>query len=338
VVNLELDLRDLVARGLVHHDTGKGRFDLHPIVRRYAYDRLGAPDRAAAHTRLRDYFAAVPPPEEVTRLEDLAPVIELYHHTVRAGQLDEARTLFRDRLCPNPLYFQLGAYQLIIDLLRPLFADGEDRPPRLEDETDQAWTLNVLANSYSLSGQPRQAVPLFEQQNAIQEKQGDKRNLAIGLGNVALAQMPTGALRAAEGNLRRRIALCRDIKDEFIQAVGHEELGRLLAYRGAYAESEVKLATALKMSEQQTHVQGQGLIWADRALRELLRLRQAACGGDLKSQVPDSPSALALARDERDAARQHAQQAHRLATCDGPPDYTYHAAYAESAALLAQLG
>ncbi len=61
------------------------RFDLHPIVRRYAYDRLAGADRAAAHRRLRDYFAAVPPPERVRTLDDLAPVIELYHHTVRRG-------------------------------------------------------------------------------------------------------------------------------------------------------------------------------------------------------------------------------------------------------------
>ena len=155
-LNLEADLRDLVARGLVHHDVKEKRFDLHPIVRRYAYDRLAAPDRAAAHTRLRDYFAAVPKPDKVTRLEDLAPVIELYHHTIRAGQLDEACDLFYDRLA-TPLYFQLGAYQLIIDLLRPLFPDGEDRPPRLKNESDQAWTLTALANSYSLSGQPRRA-------------------------------------------------------------------------------------------------------------------------------------------------------------------------------------
>ncbi len=163
---LDSDLRDLIGRGLLHHDTREGRFDLHPIVRRYAYDRLTAPDRAAAHTRLRDYFAAVPEPQKVTRLEDLAPVIELYHHTVRAGQYDEACELFRDRI-HKATYYQLGAYQLQIDLLRALFPDGEDRPPRLKDESDQAWTLNALANSYSLSGQPRRAVPLFEQANAI---------------------------------------------------------------------------------------------------------------------------------------------------------------------------
>lgn len=271
--SLDADLRDLVARGLLHHDAREGRFDLHPIVRRYAYDRLAAPDRATAHTRLRDYFAAVPKPDKVTRLEDLAPVIELYHHTVRAGQLDEALALFRDRL-NQTLYYQLGAYLLQIDLLRPLFPDGEDSPPRLKNENDQAWTLNELANSYSLSGQPHRAVPLFESFIAISEKSGYKVNLVVGLGNVAAyGQLPIGALRAAEVTLRRRFALCQEIKDVFRGAVGHQELGRLLAYRGAYAESETELTTALKMFEEQNNLHCQGFTWASYALRELLRLR-----------------------------------------------------------------
>ena len=46
---------------------------------------------------------------------------------------------------------------------------------------------------------------------------------------------------------------------------------------------------------------------------------------------------LAVSRGDRHAARQHAEEARRLATCDGPPDYTYQAAYAESAALIASL-
>ena len=65
-----------------------------PPLRLRPAGRAG-PGRRPHH--LRDYFAAVPAPDKVTRLEDLAPVIELYHHTVRAGQLDKACTLFRDR-------------------------------------------------------------------------------------------------------------------------------------------------------------------------------------------------------------------------------------------------
>jgi len=287
--DLDTDLRDLVARGLLHHDTRDGRFDLHPIVRRYAYDRLAAPDRAAAHTRLRDYFAAVPKPDKVTRPEDLAPVIELYHHTVRAGQLDEARTLLRDRLLPNPLYYQLGAYQLIIDLLRALFPDGEDRPPRLKDQDAQAWTLSALASAYGASGQPSRSVRLLELQIVIRDKQGEEGRLgvAIGLRNMADDQMQIGALRAAETNLRRSIALCRETKDEFHEAAAHQELGPLLAYRGAYAESETELAKAIKTFAEQKQVQSQCVVWAYRAQRQLLRLHSGP-----KSVIRNPQSAI----------------------------------------------
>ena len=70
---------------------------------------------------------------------------------VRSGQYDEARELFSDRLS-KPLSFQLGAYQLRIELLRALFPQGEDHPPQLQDKGAQAWTLSALANSYSLNG------------------------------------------------------------------------------------------------------------------------------------------------------------------------------------------
>ena len=450
--SLDEDLHDLIARGLLQHDRKANRFDLHPIVRRYAYDRLTSTDRTAAHLRLRDYFAAVPGPDKITRLEDLTPVIELYHHHVCAGQLDEARELFRDRLCPNPLYFQLGAYALIIDLLRPLFPEGEDHPPRLNDESAQAWTLNALANACSLSGQPRRAVPLFEQSNGFAEKQGHKQNLATGLGNVAhMALRPIGALRAAEANLRRSITLCLEIKEEFVEASGHKELGRLLALRGAWAEADKELTTALELNEKQGILQSQGLVWVYRAQLALLRLRLANLGRLSPDLAREGKASLALAsrglkladesartrypseRDyvrahwllgashrvagERDAAephllealercrrinsvdaeadilidlarlratsgeaaeaktlatealaiadrcgyvlqaadahleqaglaliaadpkaaQHHATEARRLATCDGPPDYTYKAAYEEAGALLEQL-
>jgi tetratricopeptide (TPR) repeat protein len=227
-------------------------------------------------------------------------VIELYHHTVRAGQYDEARTLFRDRI-NRATYYQFGAYQLQTELLRTLFPDGEDQPPRLKDESAQAWTLNELANSYSLSGQSRQAVPLFEQHNAICEKRGDKHNLAVGLGNLATQQMVIGALHAAEANLRRSIALCREIEDEFNEAIGHQELGRLLAYRGKWDEAEEELAASTHYWEQTNDVQGLCMDEAYRALRALL-LARAVGAQPVKPPEGSQPSggyceiALAAAR------------------------------------------
>jgi len=292
-------------------------------------------------------------------------------------------------------------------------------------------------------------VPLYEQHNVIYEKLGNKSNLAVGLANVAyMAQLPIGALQAAEANLRRSIALSQEIGNEHLESGQHSILGLLLGYRGWYAESETELATGLRMAEKSTHVQTQGFTWAFRALRELLRLRTAA---NLKSEIPDLKSPLvparrameladetartqfpverdyvrahwllgaahrvvgqhdkaerhlhealercrrinmvdheadilidmarlraatgapdeaqrlaeeagliaersgyvlqgadahlelaklALARGDKALAKEHAAEARKHATCDGPPDYTYKAAYDEAGALLAQL-
>jgi tetratricopeptide (TPR) repeat protein len=296
---LKSALRELGERGLLLFDRERRCNDLHPIVRGYAYDRLA--DKEGVHTRLRDYFAALPVPDEdrVTRVEDLAPVIELYHHTVRAGQYDEARELYRDRL-NKPLYYRLGAYQTCIELLRALFPDGEDRPARLKDESAQAWTLTALANSYSLSGQPRRAVPLFRQQIAIREKQGVKQSVAIGLGNLAyMAQIHLGELAAAEGNLRRGIELCREIEDEFREAIGRRELGRLRAYQGAFDEAAQELDTALASFGKLGATQSECVVWACRALRALLMGK-----GEAALEAARRAHEIAISRqNERDVIR-----------------------------------
>ena len=452
LADFDADLRDLVARGLLHHDRQTHRYDLHPIVRRYAYDRLGGAEREAAHGQLRDYFAAVPTPDRVQHLEDLAPVIELYHHTVRARNYDEAVKLLRDRLMPTPLVYQFGAYQLCIELLRVLFPDGEDQPPRVKREDDQGWTLLSLGNIYSFIGHPRNAVHALELAVELVEKLGNKKNVAIGLGNLATAQIRTGELQAAEANLRRHIALSQEIEDEPSESYGRCKLGWLLAYQGLWGEAEETLAEAFALFEKGQDVQAQGVGWVYRVLRALLLARWTAITPNAQSPISDTPDALAAARwalemadetartiypgereyvrahwvlgaahqangdlenadrhlsqaltrcrginmvdheadilldlarlraatgaraealrlaqealvitersgyvlqgadvhlflaqmalddEDEETALEHAREARRLATCDGPPDYTYKVAYDEAGALLQRMG
>jgi len=237
-------LDELIDRGLLLLDPERGRYDLHPIVRGYAYDRLA--DKEGTHTRLRDYFAAVPPPEKVESLNDLIPVIELYHHTVHAGRYDEACDLFYNRLA-SPLLYRFGAYQIHIELLRALFPEGEDHPPQLKKEDDQAWTLNALGASYRLSGQARRAMPLSKMQIAIREKQGDKRNLAAGLGNLAIDQIWRGELAAAEHSLQRGLELSREGGFEFHEGFLLQQLGRLLTQQGDLKAAKTKLEESTRI-------------------------------------------------------------------------------------------
>ena len=282
---LDEALDELEARGLLLRDSEGERYDLHPIVRRYAYDRLADKDKAGVHGRLREYFEARPAPERVETLADLTPTIELYWHTVGAGRFNAAHDLYYERLWKT-LYYRFGAYDRQIEMLGALLPEGEDRPPRLSSESDQAWSLVALANSYSLSGQPRRAVPLFEAQIAIREKQDHKKNVAIGLGNLAyMAQLPLGRLEAAEGALRRSIELGREIADEFTEAVSHEELGRTLAYKGRFSEADRELKSSTRYWRE---IDKDQALCADQAYRALLGLLRG-----------DTKAAMAAARDSR---------------------------------------
>ena len=251
-------------------------------MRQYAYDRLA--DKAGVHGRLREYFDARPAPERVETLADLTATIELYWRTVGAGGFDAACDLLYARLA-HPLYYRFGAYEQRIELLGALFPEGEDRPPRLASESDQVWTLNALAISYAKSGQPRRAALLSEMDIEMDEKRGTKRGVATSLGNLARRHIELGRLEAAGGGLRRSIELCREIEDEFWEAVGHQELGRLLAYEGRFAEAERELESALKSFHAQSKRQSECVVWAYRSLLGLLR-------GDPKA-------ALAAAREFR---------------------------------------
>ena len=260
-------LVEFVDRGMLSRDEQSSKFDLHPIVRKYCYDRLK--NKGSVHSELRNYFVAVPVPEKIESVDDLGSVIELYHHTVRTERYDDALHLFYDRLV-TPLYFDFGAYQAIIELLRALFPGGEDKLPRVKKELDQAWTLGILANSYSLSEQPRRAISLFELAIGIYKKQNNKINLAIDLGNLADAQMKIGELDAAEYSLRQRKGICYEIEDEFEDAIGHRELGLLHTYLGKFEEAEVELLKAIAFFTKLDKVQSQCVVWAYRSIRSLL--------------------------------------------------------------------
>jgi tetratricopeptide (TPR) repeat protein len=286
-------LDDLQERGLLQRDMKDNLYDLHPLVRHYAYKRLA--DKTSVHTRLRDHFAGLPMPhtKNVQSIEELAPVIELYHHTASAGQYDEACNLLQARLVPRPLHYQFGAYQLMIELLRGLFPDGENQPPRLNNERARSWVLSALASAYSFSGQLRRSVTLYQLVNTYYEGKEDKKNLGVILSAVAsVGYIPMGELAAAEQSLRRVIELTREMKYEIDEAIGHQELGLLLAYCGAFDESAREMGESPGLEILCAYQQPAGMHWAYRALRALLM-------GDIRTALEAARKAHSIATSVR---------------------------------------
>ncbi|MCI0549625.1 MAG: tetratricopeptide repeat protein, partial [Anaerolineae bacterium] len=167
--------------------------------------------------------------------------------------------------------------------------------------------INDLAAVYCLSGQPHRAVSLFEMTNDIYEnKMKNKEFLAIGLGNVAYIQMPIGALNASERNLRRRIDLCREIADEFKEAIGLQHLGRVLSYRGAWQEAETIHEKGIELARKRNNKQIECVIMAYSAHRAFLMKNYllAIEKGKIAKQLADIPvpSIGILPRDQIHAA------------------------------------
>jgi len=159
---------------------------------------------------------------------------------------------------------QLGEYPTIIELGRELLEDDEYKNCIIRDDSKQAWLYNSLANSFSLSGQPQRAIPLYDKaKNIFGTITKDKPNLDIGLLNLVYQQIMIGELDSAESNFKRSFELRREIENEnykmAYETVCHQELGRLLAYRGKFRESKKEIVAALKIAQKFGVKQNEGL-------------------------------------------------------------------------------
>jgi tetratricopeptide (TPR) repeat protein len=105
-----------------------------------------------------------------------------------------------------------------------------------------------------------------------------------------------GELAVTHENLVRKIKLCPEIEDALEEASGRKELGRLLAYCGAFEEAEKELRAAQQDAfERDGGVKYVSVVWAYRALRAML--------------MDDSEAALAAADRALKAALEAEEQA-----------------------------
>ncbi|HEV2811380.1 MAG TPA: DUF4062 domain-containing protein, partial [Acidimicrobiales bacterium] len=125
-VRLDRALADLEDRGLLWWDRRANTYDVHPVVRAYAHDRLDDEQRVAANKRVRDHFTALPPEDadRATSVEDLERSITIFRATLGAGDAAHARRTFKSRGLDR--LNQLGAYPTVIELLHPVVDQSSD--------------------------------------------------------------------------------------------------------------------------------------------------------------------------------------------------------------------
>jgi len=307
---LDSNLHDLVDSGLLNFDEKNKWFDLHPIVRRYAYDGLIKSDRIATHTRLCDYFSRMGKPEKIQALEDIFPLMELYYHSSKAERFDDAAKIYYKELA-DPIYFQFNSYQLGIELVRNLFPNGENNLPPIKHPDLQPYALNELGRLYARVGQPNKSILLREASinltlEIIASKElynnlgepikslltpsvsdptdnaYDKISLSNLVSNLALQELSTGRLKNAEKHWRCSMNLVEETNFVYLH---HLHLGTLLSYCGSWTEAEQELATAADGYESIGHIQMQGVTWSYISLYFLFKFLDSQKLDDLKNAV-----------------------------------------------------
>lgn len=209
---LSFSLIGLIERGIIMFDKQNETYDLHPIVRSYCYNRLINPLKT--HSRIITYYEKFDTSHKFQCLTELQPVIELFHHSISSGRFDEAFKLFKTQLYQY-LYFQFGEYRLCIEHSLVLLKYINERPFSKKIDIDRAWLMNLLANSYSLTGQPRLALPLYLDSIKIDEKHNNYDNIWISLSNaVNFAQFHLGQLYKAIINMNKSIKISHYVDEE----------------------------------------------------------------------------------------------------------------------------
>lgn len=232
-------LTELENRGLLQWDREANRYEMHPVVRGHAAELLEAADRTETFHKVRDHFASLPPDDfdSATELTHVAHNLEIYRCLVGAGMLDEAARFYRGELS-NTLYFHVGAYAVVLELLKPLFRDDLLGMPCLASASDQSYILNDLAFAYLEMGREEDALVVLRKTLQLDLEEESWNYLAAGLRNllVSFALLHRRAGSVAALSLARELAEAAEAGDHITTAMLFQMCDAI--DQGRFAEAE----------------------------------------------------------------------------------------------------
>jgi len=341
---IHADLCLLEARGFVAWDRSSNRYDLHPVVRAHALERLDDHDESVpSFAAVRRQFARKPPEgDHVGCVADLRRSIELYRAHVGLGELDRASDVYEQRL-DSWLKQRLSAYSVMVELLTPLFPNGLREPPDLHAYTDQSRRISDLSHALAQVGREPEAAAMREmavrlnlerrRPVGLMNSLGD-RSESLAAANRTHAATHTWAvvhrLRLAHGSeqhgpLQRRVVLATDLgrwdeAETDMATLGEEHdtiVLDLCRAAIAFGRGEDPVPFLQEASVYLT------LGWSAyvAARWNLLHGRCKAAHGEFAEALPHVCEAVQLTRRMgSDSARAHAWQAVCLAHLDRPAE------------------
>jgi tetratricopeptide (TPR) repeat protein len=219
-------LQDLERRGLLQWDRSKNSYDLHPVVRGYAFDILEQPERADICNRIADHFQSRPPDRyaDARTLADLQQSISIFRALIQAGRFDDAASFYRGSFS-HALVFSVEAYHEVLTLLKALFPYGFQKPPSaVESRSAQSYLLN--AAGLALKGLQRlsDARDAYRAGLQIDIVESEARDVVVSLINLARVYAADRRISTAFAALNLALELADALDDEGRIAVAHLDL------------------------------------------------------------------------------------------------------------------
>ncbi|MBK8024384.1 MAG: DUF4062 domain-containing protein [Chloroflexi bacterium] len=238
-------LKLLEDRGLLRWKRDANLYDLHPVVRGFAFDRLALDRRTAVFDAVRGHFEGLPQvdPDAVKSVDELNALIGIYKALIGAERFDDAAEAYQR--FGSTLAYTFGAFRLMEALLLPLFRDGIDQPPALSSPDDWSYFVRELGWAFSRLSRLEEALALVRLNIRIDYEARDARNTAGALLSYASIMSdlnrPGASVRAAELEL----ALAEAAGDAFEVAMARLLLFDHCADAGRDAEAEAHCAEFL---------------------------------------------------------------------------------------------
>lgn len=225
IARLDDTLTALRDRGLLQWDADTKKFDMHPVVRGHAAERLEDHDRQQTFYAAIDHFASLPPDdwETATDLSHVASSIEIYRCLVGAGLLSSAADYYGNGL-GTVLAFHIGAHHDIIELLTPLFRGRDDGLPNLEMHFHQGTILTYMAIAVAETGREAEAVDLFARCYKLSIDHNDIRGVTSDVKNFAIASRELNrlALSSAADEIAIAVATAAEVPAQLSSALNNK--------------------------------------------------------------------------------------------------------------------
>ncbi len=219
-----LILQELSKLGFILFEEMDQKFDLHPVMRSFLYDRLQ--NKIEIHELAINHLRQVSSDNATTKI-DLEPAIELFHHLIRVGKFDEAVVLYSKKPLP------VNDYGLILKLLSEAFDHGDPDKPLLNQAKNIEFAALHLGYSHINNGSPDLGLKFFI-----------KHNETCEVVTCELHQLDVheslGSLYHTEQTLRKLLERARrDFLDATSEFKVLNRISKHLHLRGVYSFEEV---------------------------------------------------------------------------------------------------